>query len=628
MIIGLEVRHYKAYKNVNFIPIGNEHNFVAFTGENGAGKSSILEALDTFLNNRNWLLTKKEKSADSHICPLFLIPKSKVSKLKNYFEVISNFFWNLEKKDKNNEFFEIRESLNKEMKDSHFLIFLGEDYNKKLKIPFGDKIKKPLKDALDNKFSGKKFLKELKDIYSYVYVPVEINSENFTKIETEEMQKIFNKEIKDEIKESLKQKNIDTINAGLDKFVNNLEKKLEGKYFYDTGDEGTKKLTPKSLVDTILKIYFKKRVLMKGNRTETKLSKKMSELSAGEKREALINLVYVFLKENDQRNSIIIIGIDEPENSLHTSICYEQFEKLKKVSKNAQVFITTHWYGFLPIVDRGMAHFLKSESKKNSKGEIEESIKFFEKIDLYLYPYQTKKIPDDFSLKSTNDLVQSIFHSLKAKNPYNWLICEGPSDQIYLEYFLKEEIKKKNLRIIPVGGIELVKKFYNHLALPISENIEDSNKGRVFCLTDTDSNLRKSDIRQKENLKNSLIIKRLVNENNYLTSLIKFEIEEKQDPIDIEKTLNPIIFKKTLENLGTEEKFLIRKEDVQNKNGNTTKENLRNFDIYDYFSTEDKKNSFAKKYIEIMDKENNPQEFAPSWIKEIKEFFNKNNSKK
>ena len=35
MIIGLEVRHYKAYKGQNFIPIGNEHNFVAFTGENG-----------------------------------------------------------------------------------------------------------------------------------------------------------------------------------------------------------------------------------------------------------------------------------------------------------------------------------------------------------------------------------------------------------------------------------------------------------------------------------------------------------------------------------------------------------------------------------------------------------------
>ena len=77
MIIGLQVRHYKAYKNINFIPIGFEHKFIAYSGENGAGKSSILEAIDTFLNNKNWLLTKKEKSSDSYICPLFLIPKKR-----------------------------------------------------------------------------------------------------------------------------------------------------------------------------------------------------------------------------------------------------------------------------------------------------------------------------------------------------------------------------------------------------------------------------------------------------------------------------------------------------------------------------------------------------------------------
>ena len=84
-------------------------------------------------------LTKKEKAGDSYICPLFLIPKSKVSKLKNYFEIIRDFFWNLEKKDKTDKFFEIRDSLNRETRDTHFLIFLGEDYDKKLTIPFGNK---------------------------------------------------------------------------------------------------------------------------------------------------------------------------------------------------------------------------------------------------------------------------------------------------------------------------------------------------------------------------------------------------------------------------------------------------------------------------------------------------------
>jgi predicted ATP-dependent endonuclease of OLD family len=580
VIIGLEVRHYKAYGGQNFIPIGAEHNFVAFAGENGVGKSSILEALDTFFNDRNWLLTKQERSDDAYICPLFLIPKSNVTKQKNEFENASDFFWNLEQKDKASKFFDIRTSIDEKKKDTHYLIFLGEHKEGVLKIPFGEGIEKSFRERMEwdaNSSQEKIFLKELKNIYSYVYVPVEINSESFTKIETEEMQKIFNKSIKEEIKKSLYSTDIAGINNKLDTFVNQLEEKLEGKYFYDTGDEGTKKLTTRSLTEIILEIYFKKRVLMSGSTKNKKSSKKMSELSAGEKREALINLIYVFLRENEKRDSIIIIGIDEPENSLHTAICYEQFEKLKKVSQNAQVFITTHWYGFLPIIDKGIVHFLKNERKGQSNAKDEKvEIEFFHKADLYLYPYKTKNIPDDFSLKSTNDLIQSIFHSLKAKKPYNWLICEGPSDQIYLEYFLSSEINNNNLRIIPVGGIDLVKKFYKYLLLPISENSKELKKGKVYCLTDTDSNLRKNDIFPQD--QNNLVIYRLAKDKNS-TSLIKFEKEEKQNSIVIEESLNPIIFKKTLESLNPEQKFLIEEDKIQDKDGNTTTENLKNFGI-------------------------------------------------
>lgn len=615
MIIGLEVRHYKAYKNINFIPIGNEHNFIAFAGENGVGKSSILEALDTFLNDKSWLLTKQKISTDSYIAPVFLIPKIKVKKLKSEFEAISNFFWNLERKDKKNDFFNIRDCLKEQTSDTHYLIFLGQKHGKELKIPLGLETEKSFYEWVGDEFLERKFLKELKELYSYVYVPVEINSESFTKIETEEMQKIFDKKIKDEIGKSLSKKEISRINANLDNFVSALEKKLGGKYYYDTGDESTKQLTQKSLIDTVLEIYFKKRVLMSGTREQTKLSKKMRELSAGEKREALINLIYVFLKEEEERDQIVIIGIDEPENSLHTALCYDQFEKLKHISLNAQVLITTHWYGFLPIVDKGIVHFLKND-------KTEDRINFFEKADLYLYPYQTKKIPDDFSLKSTNDLVQSIFHSLKTKNPYNWLVCEGSSDKLYLEYFLKKEVDEGNLRIIPVGGIELVKKFYKYLLLPISENVKDLGKGRVFCLTDTDSDLRKNDIlEQKIEFKNTLVIKRLAKEGLQTPSLIKFETELKQDSIDIEESLHPTIFRKTLQSLSVDAKFLIKKDSIQVTDGSTTKDNLRNFEIDNYFDNEGIKDAFAEKYISVMDEEEYPEKYIPGWVTEIKNFF-------
>jgi len=36
------------FKGINFIPVGENSNFTSYVGENGIGKSSILEALDCF----------------------------------------------------------------------------------------------------------------------------------------------------------------------------------------------------------------------------------------------------------------------------------------------------------------------------------------------------------------------------------------------------------------------------------------------------------------------------------------------------------------------------------------------------------------------------------------------------
>ncbi len=621
MIIWLELRHFKAYKNKNFIPIWFEHNFVSYTWENGVWKSSILEGLNTFLNNKDWLLTKLQKSSEAYIAPIFLIPKNKVSRLIKEFEIISNFFWDLDKKEKNNDFFELRANLIENdinVKNEKYLIFLWENFDRDLYYPFWEKGKKDFdKYLIDNwidSFSEKKFLKEIKDLYSYVYIPVEIDMESFTKIETIEMQKIFDKELKDEIKTLLDWVNLDRtwwINEKLKDFILEIEDILDHKYNYETWMQRYNTVTKTDLTEKILEVYFQKRILTK--KENDWIKKKISELSAWEKRQALINLVYAFLKRKDERDKIVIIAIDEPENSLHTTICYEQFEKLKAISINSQVLITTHWYWFLPIIDKWIVHFLKI----NNGG-----IYFFHKVDLYLYPYQTKNLPKDLSLKSTNDLVQSIYYSLKAPIPYNWIICEWPSDQIYLKTFLNDVIISKNIKIISVWWIELVKKFYRYLELPISENIDNELKWKVFCLTDTDNNLRKLDINQSLGLKDSLIIKRLATWSEHSTKLVKFEVEVDQNSHWIEQSLNPIIFKKTLESLGIDEKYLIDDGAIQNLSWNTTKENLRNFDIEWYFSSEKIKNDFANKYIETLNKENNSLEFIPIWINEIKTFFN------
>ena len=66
-----------------------------------------------------------------------------------------------------------------------------------------------------------------------------------------------------------------------------------------------------------------------------------------------------------------------------------------------------------------------------------------------------------------SDLVHSIFYSINQENPYNWLICEGISEKIYFDYFFKEEIENKNLRILPLGGQKEVIRLYRYLQTPI-----------------------------------------------------------------------------------------------------------------------------------------------------------------
>ena len=63
MISGILLRHYKNYGNLKFIPIcdSTEYMYSVYVGNNGVGKSAILEALDVVLNDRYWNVNCKKK---------------------------------------------------------------------------------------------------------------------------------------------------------------------------------------------------------------------------------------------------------------------------------------------------------------------------------------------------------------------------------------------------------------------------------------------------------------------------------------------------------------------------------------------------------------------------------------
>jgi predicted ATP-dependent endonuclease of OLD family len=645
MIVSIFLRHFKVYKGINYLPISEGVGFSSIIGENGCGKSSILEALDFCFNKKgasDWPINNEAKSdgisGDNFpfIVPVFLIHKDKLRKdnksdLEHYniAKSLSDFLWKTTIKAKGkfyDDFYKHRDELsNIYNSEEHFLIFAGKKYNDP-GVYFGsfhnqltfinNKPHETYEDAELQKFF-KGFYEYINSHYSYIYIPVETDVQTYTKLETQDMQKLMDKNIQKEIEKAITTKTVNQINKDLDKFVKEIEEVLE---IYHYKGHFKNNLTMPDLVSKIIEAYFSIKVLNK--KVENSKSIPVTELSSGEKRKALIDVAYSFLKRNNDRESNIILAIDEPEASLHISNCYEQFDKLLRISKdNHQILVSTHWYGFLPIITNGSATAIT----KNSKNEV--SFKF---LNLYNYRenilHSRKQhkgpLPIDYNIKSYNDLVQSIIISIMQINPFYWIICEGQSEKIYFDFYFKEEIEEKKLRILPVGGYKEVKKIYSYLTTPIKDP-DYKIIGKVFCLIDTDKErIDVSEYTKDKNLLFERLVLRkedsiLVDVNNVLMSP-STEIEDCLDPVIFYHTLqefnnnynsiSDLFSKKTLE---IDEKYSADFFDLTKKE----KEIIKSFfDDNEGFN----KILFAKKYVELAKKPFFKDRNKLEWIEDIK----------
>lgn len=97
MIIGIFLRHIKTYKGITFIPLSDGSSFCGMVGENGIGKSAVLESLETFFHNSEWNINNehiaKTKKNIPYIIPIFLIEKDKLKltpEERNYIEKIDS----------------------------------------------------------------------------------------------------------------------------------------------------------------------------------------------------------------------------------------------------------------------------------------------------------------------------------------------------------------------------------------------------------------------------------------------------------------------------------------------------------------------------------------------------------
>lgn len=641
MILGVFLRNYKCYKGINYIPLSDGETFCGLLGNNGVGKSSILEALNCVLNDAEWNPNVSYHSSNpdnvAYIVPIFLIKKNPNLKdyekqefnnnLENIEElnniIMDNLDNNLDIAPRNIKHLKsfskhinlLKENLNL---DDYYLLPIGIDYFGKTSFSIFNNLHKIFKKHNDNNFEAYNgILRFIKNYFEYVYIPREINADTFTKLETKEIQSLMGETLYERLDKIVDEKTIKNININLVEFIRNLSKDLDD-YSYKAPKQRQPRLKKLDIHNLIIKAFFEIRKLHKKFSDDIYLD--INTLSSGEKQKAIIDLAYSLLKSHNTRSDNLIIALDEPESSLHMSSCYDLFNKLNETSKLCrQVLFTTHWYGFLPIVQNGNTTVLTKDLKRD---EVHNDF-----INLYRYREQVNQeitqssnsFPSSIRLKSTNDLVQSIVTSLLGDNPFNWIICEGTTEKIYLSYYLSEQIKLNNLRIIPVGGASKVRHLYNHLSTTY-EDFKTEIKGKVFLLSDTDSELVQYETTPLKNLR----CERMVAKDEKI-SLVRIKSNPVSPETCIEDSLNPEVYIKTLQFFLNEDvaSFLYDSK-IINQTATISKYSLdlrsSETDILKAFFNAQTNNKFlfAKKYIEISEALNHP---TPEWIEEIKNWL-------
>ncbi|WP_034911971.1 AAA family ATPase [Erwinia sp. 9145] len=645
MIVGLFLRYFKIYSGTNYIPLSSGDNFCGIIGNNGIGKSSVLEALDCLLNNKTWNVNAGFRKASHstslpHIVPLYLIKRDDIpDELSNKAQELNDLVLNFNDKSAgititpttrylyasfSAHIKKIRRNLDL---DDYYLIPIG--VNKEGALHLSILNSKLLAELIccemdeDSKVSEKEINQRygelnvlLKNKHQYIYIPKDIDPESFTKLETTEIQKLMGESLEEIIKDKIKDETIDRINNDLTSFISEIETELVD-YSYRMSGGKQFRLKRRDVYNLIIEAFFKVRKI---NKKKSSTWIEISALSSGEKQRAIIDIAYGFLTNHNQNGKDLIIALDEPESSLHMSACFEQFEKLYKISKNCkQLIFTSHWYGYLPTIESGCTtSIIEKESGEHH----------FELLDLESYREEIKqkvkganiKLPYDIRLKSINDLIQSIISSTISDPHYNWLICEGTTEKKYLSYYLSELVRMHRLRIIPVGGAVEVKKIYKYLEAS-HEDIKRDMKGKVFLLSDTDAELV-----SYETIKSNVIYcKRLINHSSLNeTQLVDMESIKVSPATEIEHCLNGNSFLKALNGFIPDHPYLQGLVQGKSSNGNESSYFALNLTPKDnqlldnFFNSDGMKYAFAKAYLMEEDFSTTPM---PPWISEISTFF-------
>jgi energy-coupling factor transporter ATP-binding protein EcfA2 len=636
MLFALIIRNYKTYQGTNYIPISKGRHFSALVGENGAGKSSVLEALNSYFNSSDWnynhSLSKGFPGKEPFICPIFLVSREKLSEKfegHDLLYLLNEIAWNHEASDYNSahkqiadQFCEHRDKLLAEgiNQQTHYLFPFGlikesrgGSPNYFFSIFESTDIYTAIKEEIiteDQKWELHNFIHSF---YKYIYLPSEIDFQAYTKIEGKTIQALLGRKIDDIVRGTIKKKTIDDINRDLNEFLEQVSNTLEN-YKYKKPGMKQNLFNQSHFTEKVIEAFFDSKVL---TRIDGKENTPVNDLSSGEKRQALIDVARAFLLQAEQdEGQQTILAIDEPELSLHVSSCFEQFEKIKDITdKKVQSIITTHWYGFMPVISNGTAIYCPKSEGNSALIDL----RCFRDEIKRLRTHTKGKLPADIELKGVNDLVQSIIASITGSD-CRWIICEGSSDKVYLDSFFQG---KRNLYILPVGGSPAVKKIYKYIEMAL-DDLQSEVKGGVFFLLDTDKSFEKFEAR--DSIKN-IRMRRLQNSyTSYSTELRLPSDTEYYPPTVIENTLDATTFLETLYSLNLDQPYRDPLNNFTDELSikdpswpSTMALDLSGTQLHqldEIFNAEGFKIKFALKYVELCNELD-----IPPWIAEIKDFL-------
>ncbi|MDI5986426.1 AAA family ATPase [Halomonas sp. M4R5S39] len=499
MILTVQLKNYKIFHKNFLIQLSDpDKRFSSIIGKNGVGKSSVLEALDTLFNGRDWAFNSRYMKNSSYISCCAVIEREVFSRSIVAVAVsVDNFL-----KDFSGSFIEQRSTTNEVLsKFRHFLEKVATDKllslfgkncdpkSNKKHYYAGDVIHGLLIDYLSSDLSVdacvaeemyQKYCAECMSHFRFTYIPVEDAIPELLRIEQRLMKKILPTDIVSGIIRILDDKRITVhtrkrgrnpkkspvqlINDDLNRLsrdINNTVKLVDEKYGFKSVS-GTKNLTSRDLTNAIIETFFSARSFVKEGLPVT-------SLSSGEKRMALVDIVFSFLRQADD-GKFNVMAIDEPENSLHISSGFEQFRKMAEITESVgcQVVCTSHWYGFIPIVSSGCVSHIE-----NGKCDFFATEEFVP---------GSHKVPTEVLLRSGYELASSIIQSIRSE-PVCWIVCEGLTDRRYLSRVFPE---KEGFRVVAASNDISVINIYRQLSISLKSVNKKAFPGRVVCLIDTD----------------------------------------------------------------------------------------------------------------------------------------------